>query len=122
MDKKYICSLIEAEKEGKESRIFSLEKKEINESLSNLEANELSIIKEYYDFKIFDDVLKLIQKDNFSNLDDLIHYLRVEIDRCDIPEERSGNDNDDIQVYTIESSNYYRIINLDTILYCIEFI
>ena len=117
MDKKYICSLIEGEKEKIKNRILILEKKEINESLSNLEGNELACLKDYYDFKIFDDVLQLIHDDYFSTLNDLKHYLRVEIDQCDIPEDRSGADNDDIQVYTIEESNYYRIINLQ----CLKF-
>lgn len=119
MGKKYICSLIEAEMEELKNRIFELEQKDINKSLSNIEANELGCLKDYYDFKIFDDVLQLIHDDYFSSLDNLQHYLRVEIDKCDIPEERSGADNDDIQVYTIEKSNYNRIINLDTILFCI---
>jgi hypothetical protein len=123
MDKKYICSLIEEEKEKRVNRIFVLEKREIDKSLSGNEANELACLKDYYDdFKIFDDILQLIQEDNFSNVDELIYYLRDEINRCDIPEERVGTDNDDVQVYTLKESNFNRIICLDTILFCIEFI
>ncbi|MDA3938399.1 MAG: hypothetical protein PF693_03690 [Spirochaetia bacterium] len=122
MDKKYICSLIGTEKEKIKSRILELEKLEIEESLNGLEAIELGALKDYYDFTIFDNVLQQINDGHFSSLDDLRQSLRDEINRCDIPEKNSGADNDDIQVYTIEESNYYRIINLDTILFCIEFI
>lgn len=123
MDKKYICSLIEAEKNKIKNRIFKLEQKYIDGSISNDEGNELDILKDYFnDFKIFDDVLQLIDDDYFSSLDNLIQDLRDEINRCDIPGERIGTDNDDVQVYTLTKSNYNRIINLDTILFCIEFI
>ncbi len=122
MDKKYIYSLIKAEKDKRVNRIISLEKRDDYNSLSSLEANELACLKDYYDFEIFDNILKLIKDDHFSSLDNLRDYLRDEMDRCDIPDEKVGADSEDVQVYTIGESNYNRIINLDTILYCIEFI
>ncbi len=122
MDKKYIYSLIKAEKDKRVNRIISLEKRDDYNSLSSLEANELACLKDYYDFEIFDNILKLIKDDHFSSLDNLRDYLRDEMERCDIPEKRVGADSEDVQVYTIGESNYNRIINLDTILYCIEFI
>ena len=122
MDKKYICSLIEAEMEKLKSRIVTLEQKDIHKSLSNIEAIEIDYLKDYYDFKIFDDVLQLIYTDYFSSLANLVEYLRVEINKCDIPEESSGTDNEDVHIYSLSKSNYNRIINLDTIKFCIEFI
>ena len=122
MDKKYICSLIETKMEELKSRILELEQRDINNSLSGNEANELACLKDYYNFEIFDNILQLIKNDHFSSLDNLRDYLRDEIIRCDIPEERVGADNDDVQVYTLKESNFNRIICLDTILFCIEFI
>ncbi len=122
MDKKYICTLIEAKMEELKSRILELEQRDINNSLSGNEANELACLKDYYDFKIFNDILQLINDDHFSSLENLQHYLIDEINKYDIPEERSGTDNDDVQVYTLTKSNYNRIINLETIHFCIEFI
>ena len=120
MDKKYICSVIIKEMDKLKKRISELEQK--GHSISNQDATELDVLKEYYNFNIFEDVLQLIRDDTFSSLENLHRYLRDEIDKCDVPEDRSETDEDDIQVYTLTDSNSKRLMNLDSILFSIEFI
>lgn len=131
MKKEKLIKHLESDLREITDRITELEAKEsdgtITTSANNPnekeldELNELYILKDYYDIKLYKGIIARISNGQFKSVNELQDYLNAEIVRADKSSDNTGHkEATEIEVHKVSKHNFAEITTLDRILFAVE--